>query len=180
LRGGGYFLIWFDEATKQYAASGYFHHPVEDKALVSLAGLIAEEIGDHENNDEPVDLDACLSRAVKAYESKTVDQLGKADSRDALKLVCSRWFNVRGYALAAIQQWERRWKTLDPNKAKKTGKNEVDTLPRFRLSEAAQPEEILEHHKAAYEEGAEIRASLVQGADARFHIPDAAQIKEGQ
>lgn len=163
LKGGGWFVIWHDQKSNRYPATGQFFHPADDTPAVTLAGLLAEEIGTADTQASAgTDLDQCLADALEALKKDTGETVSRAESRRVLKVVCSRWFQIRGYALYALSQWD------DPA-----------TLQAFKLSPLKDRQtNIPTHHREAYKADAVTRASRVQGGDARFNIPDSIRVKE--
>ncbi|KXS53953.1 MAG: hypothetical protein AWU57_1665 [Marinobacter sp. T13-3] len=160
LGGGGWALVWHDEKTGRYAAHGYFHHPEASLGELKLAGYLAEAIVSEELIDvEAAELDKALESAQVLMGKETGLKVTKREGRDVLKAVCSRWFQIRGYARYALKQFE-----------------EPVPLRQFWLSKhenADTSKALPEHHKAAFKPEAVTSAALIQGADARYNIPDA-------
>jgi len=159
LGGGGWALVWHNEKTGRYPAAGYFQHQDGGQKSQTLAGYLAEAIASEELIDvESAELDKALESALALMEKETGVSVGRAESRYVLKVVCSRWFQIRGYARYVLKQWE--------NPA---------MLRRFELSkdpEAPAAKERPAHHKPAYEPGVITPAALIQSADPRYGIPD--------
>lgn len=160
-KAGGWFLIWHDQKSDRYPATGKFFHSAGESHLMHLAGFLAEEIGTVDTLEGGgTDLEKCLANALDALKRETGETVSHAESRQVLKVMCSRWFQTRGYALHALKQWD------DPT-----------TLQAFSLASIkGEQASIPAHHREAYKTNAVIRASIVQSGDPRYSIPDALRV----
>jgi len=160
LGGGGWALIWHDEKSGRFPATMEPWQPGGWQNENTLAGYLAEAIASEDLIDvESAELDKALERALALAEKERGLSRDQVHARYVLKVVCSRWFQVRGYARYALKQWE------DPA-----------TLRQFELSKFEKAGPVKEqpaHHQAAYKPGVITPAALIQSADHRYGIPDA-------